>query len=245
MIISHQHKYVFVELPLTGSTAIARELSTSYDGYPILHRHATYYDFLRIASSKEKRYFTFSCIRNPMDQAVSRYFKLKTNQYSKFTDPTELQRYQKLVRYIYLKKFDYIKNNNADFANFFLKFYKLPYNNWSCLSHNDFAFIIRFERLAADFEKVIDLLELQLKRPLPMINVTPQKRLNFLSYYTPETIERAKLVFGPFMEKWGYEFPLEWGKQSLPWWNELEFEFINIFRMIYWKYLRNRVKNWL
>jgi hypothetical protein len=33
MIISHQHRYVFVEMPRTGSRAVANELEAYYDGH--------------------------------------------------------------------------------------------------------------------------------------------------------------------------------------------------------------------
>jgi hypothetical protein len=243
MIISHKHKYLFVELPLTGSTAISRELCQYYDGSKILFKHATYYDFLRYANTEEKTYFVFSCIRNPLDQAVSHYFKYKTDHKGRFTDQTKLKRQKKIVQYMDLKKFNFIKNNDADFASFFLKFYRLPYNNWSHLSHSDFDFVIRFEKLGEDFAKVLALLGIEEKRPLPVMNPTSQKAASYLSYYSPKTIKRAKWVYGPFMEKWGYNFPHEWGDASVSWLNKMEFEFCNIFRMFYWEYLRSRVKN--
>ncbi|MBA3404443.1 MAG: hypothetical protein H0U13_07160, partial [Gemmatimonadaceae bacterium] len=67
MIISDRHRYLFVELPRTGSTAIHRELCAMYDGEPILQKHATYGDFLKIATDDQRRYFVFSTVRNPLD----------------------------------------------------------------------------------------------------------------------------------------------------------------------------------
>ena len=127
MIISHKHKYLFVELPLTGSTAISSELRENYCGTKIISKHATYYDFLRNANDEEKTYFVFSCIRNPLDQAVSYYFKYKTNHKCRFTDPARLRKQKPIVKYMDLKKFNFIKKNNADFASFFLKFYRFRY----------------------------------------------------------------------------------------------------------------------
>src|SRR2546426_260618 len=40
LIVSHKHRYVFVELPRTGSTAVRHELRELYDGTPILHKHS-------------------------------------------------------------------------------------------------------------------------------------------------------------------------------------------------------------
>ena len=72
MMISHQHRYVYIEVPRTGSSAVRRELREMYDAEPILRKHATYRDFLRQASADEKTYFAFSGIRNPLDVAVTR-----------------------------------------------------------------------------------------------------------------------------------------------------------------------------
>lgn len=70
VIISDRHRYLFVELPRTGSTAVHRELKARYDGTPILTKHATYRDFLKVATENQKRYFVFSSVRNPLDDAV-------------------------------------------------------------------------------------------------------------------------------------------------------------------------------
>jgi hypothetical protein len=38
MLISQSDRYVFVELPRTGSTAVRREVRELYDAAPILHK---------------------------------------------------------------------------------------------------------------------------------------------------------------------------------------------------------------
>jgi Sulfotransferase family len=241
MIISHINKYLFVELPLTGSTAIRKELCQSYDGMPILCKHATYEDFRKTASSEEKGYFVFSCIRNPLDTVVSSYFKYRTNHKGRFTDPRRLARNNGVAGYFDNKIFDFLRNPGSDFTTFFLKFYKIPYNNWASLSHQKFNFIIRFENLQDDFARALTLIGIKPKRLLPLLNKTSMKDRDFLSYYTPRTIRRAKRVFGPFMHQWGYKFPPAWGSNSVPWWNRLEFEFFNLFRHFYWRHLRFRI----
>ena len=55
MIISHKHKYVFIELPMTGSTAINNELRENYDGIYVLKKHSSYRDFLKDATEAEKK----------------------------------------------------------------------------------------------------------------------------------------------------------------------------------------------
>lgn len=241
MIISHTHKYLFVELPRTASTAISHELRALYDGAPILRKHATYHDFLKIATPEEREYFVFSAIRNPLDDAVSLYFKYRSNHKRKFTDPEKLRKRKRLADHVARLKFRFIHASEADFPLYFRRFYKIPYNNWSDLAHRDFDVVIRFEHLQADFARALQLIGVEQQRPLPVVNRTSGKGRDYASYYTPEIIPRAKRVFGPYMRQWGYEFPAAWGTTTVPWRHQAEFEFYNLFRGIYWRYLRARI----
>ncbi len=238
MIISHQHKYLFVELPHTGSTAISHELRENYDGLSILHKHATYYQFLKVASAEEKQYFVFSCIRNPLDVAVTKYFRYKTNHNNRFTDPAKIARNRGIGNDANRKIFRFIQKTDVDFSTFFLRFYRIPYNSWASLNHKEFDFVIRFENLADDFAEVLRLVGIEPKRPLPIVNKTGGKKKDVVEYYSPEAIERAKRVFGPYMKEWGYEFPSEWGDVSISWWTRMEFELSTLFLKIYWRHLK-------
>ena len=242
MIISHKYKYLFVELPLTASTAVSKELRENYDGESILYKHATYHEFLKIASPEEKQYFVFSGMRNPLDQAVSHYFKFLTDYKDQFSDNQKFQRrgiHKLAYDFSHMNRYRFIQDSEADFSTFFLKFYKAPYNNWSSLAHDKFDFILRFENLAGDFAKLLEVMRIEPKRPLPSKNRTAAREQDFLSYYdTPELINRAKWVFGPYMKKWGYAFPEAWGDSSISPLQQLEFQFLDIFRNLYWRYIR-------
>jgi hypothetical protein len=241
VIVSHQHKYLFVELPRTASTAISHELRELYEGTSILRKHATYRDFLRLATPEERSYFVFSAIRNPLDDAVSLYFKYRSNHKSKFTDPAKIEKHKRLADYVGRIKYRFVYERGVDFATYFKHFYKIPYNNWSDMAHREFDFVIRFENLQADFTKVLQLIGVEPKRPLPVVNSTGGKERDYKSYYTPEIIPHAKHVFGPYMQQWGYTFPAEWGETIIPWRHQAEFKFYNLFRGIYWRYLRARI----
>lgn len=241
MIISHQHKYLFVELPRTASTAISKELRQLYHGEPILRKHATYNDFLKQASPDERGYFVFSGMRNPLDHAVSLYFKYKTDHKHKFTDQEKIARRRGIVNRVAMMKYHFVTQHEADFPTYFRRFYKIPYNDWSNLAHRKFDYVIRYEHLQDDFATVLRLIGIEQQRPLPVVNKTGGKSRDFTTYYTPSTIARAKRVFGPYMKQWGYEFPPEWGVTSVPWWNQLEFEVFNLFRSVYWRHLRFRI----
>ncbi|MGD2166362.1 MAG: sulfotransferase family 2 domain-containing protein [Anaerolineae bacterium] len=230
MIISHEHQYLFVELPHTASTAISRELQRHYDGTPILHKHAYYHQFLQSASEEEKQCFVFSGIRNPMDEAVSMYFKYRENHRGNYTDPSKLKQSGGHVTAADLRRFHFLRRTGADFGSYFLKFYWLPYDNWSSLAHHRFDFTIRFETLQEDFERLLKLLGIHQRRALPAANPTGGKSAPFRSYFTGETHQRAQWVFGPFMRKWGYTFPPRWNAIEMRPVNDVLFHIVSIYR---------------
>jgi len=245
MVISHQYKFVFVELPLTATTAISKELREMYNCEPFLHKHATYRRFLRAASSNVKTYKSVSNIRIPLDQAVSMYFKYKNDPElgglmstgkNKKRNGTSLRLFLSIRRH--KKRCTYVLKNNASFEEYFFKFFKLPYSDWSILDHKKFDHLIRFEYLADDYKKVFTEIGVPVQRDLPSANKTPGREKTFWSYYSSDKAKRqAKFIFGPYMRYWGYQFPGEWDNIKEPWHAQLVFNLLNIPRKFYWKYL--------
>lgn len=240
MVISHRHRYLFVELPYTGSTAIAAELCEQYAGTRILYKHAKYVEFTRRATTDEKSYFVFSCIRNPLDEAVSHYFRYKTNHDQMFTDKFKIAHYG--ITRKELAFYEWIRDANPTFPQFLVRAYRIPHDNWSAQSHHEFDAIIRFENLQADFGKVLERLGIETLRPLPVRNKTADKSNEYLMYYTPAVIPHARRIFGPFMRGWGYHFPREWGEFRPLRRDELEFQVWRRLRLLYWRHA-NRTAN--
>lgn len=242
MVISHKHRYLFIELPRTGSTAISKELIENYDGKEILYKHSNYRDFLRIASKEERKYFIFSCIRNPLDREVSYFLKCKYGYYDyKLRNNYKLNFYEK---YFLVRKINFIKNKDSNFSHYLFKFYKFPYSDWSCLDHESFDFIIRFENIGNDFQQVLELIGLKPVRLLPPTNVTKEKK-DFLSFYKPEIMNHAKRIFGPAMKEWNYTFPKDWGKNTYSRMTYIQYKIKQELNIIYWKYLKNIDKKYV
>ena len=244
MIISHEHKYLFVELPRTGTTAIAKELIENYKGEKILTKHAHYDDFLKQASNEEKNYFVFSCIRNPIDRTLTRYYKLKTKYMNPKEDIARFRRQGRRVRlqtyYLYLQ-YKFIQNKNASFSQYIKRFYFFPYDDWSLKHHQNFDFIIRFENLSEDFDVLLEKLGVEKVRDLPLVNKTPSKEKSYLEILKDadeKTKKRVKHVFGYYMLKWGYKFPASWGEFKLSNNTKFQLKVLNFFRKVYWRYLK-------
>jgi hypothetical protein len=236
MIISHKYKYLFIELPHTASSAISKELREFYDGSKILRKHAFYHDFLKIANAEEKKYFVFAGIRHPADEVVSLYLKYKNNHREAFTNSAKWKENGGFIKETDLHVFNFIQKTNAEFPVFFKKYYQWPYDNWSSLAHKKFDYVIHFESLQEDFAAVLKLLNIEQARPLPVVNKTQEKADSFWSYYTPEIREQATQVFGPFMEKWGYTFPYDWGAYKVSQRDRLKYQFISALKKLKWRY---------
>jgi len=239
MIISYKHRYLFVELPRTGTTAISRELCENYEGEAILKKHATYEDFLRSSEGKKCReYYRFSCIRHPMDKAVSLYFKYKTDHRSYYSSGRRKGKDNWIVRMQQNSQFKFIISANADFSDYFMRYFWVPYDDWSILSHDKFNRIIRFEDLDDGLCKVLRDLDIEQVRSLPRKNVTASRADDFFQYYTKRTRQRAKWVFGPYMDKWRYSFPPNWDMEGVGPINNMVYRAVNAFRSLYWRCYR-------
>ena len=239
MIISHQHRYVFVELPHTGTTAIASELETHYDGQRILAKHTPYFRFLEQATAAEKSYFAFSGIRNPLDVAVTKYFKYLDNHRGNYTDPLKTMRNAGVGNRLDRRVFHYVQREDIDFSRFFMKYYRLPYNSWACLDHHDLDFIIRFEHLQDDFAKALSLIGVRQVRPLPRVNPSARKSGSFDEHYsTLATRRRACRVFGHYMAEWGYDFPEDWEPWAVSPVNRAAYRLTTALMKVYWRRLK-------
>ena len=230
MIISDANRYLFIAQPHTACSAIQTELKQLYGGQRMLDKHATYAAFLRAATPEQKRYFVFSGIRNPLDEAVSLYFKYRTDHKGRYTArmPTLSERQR--------EAFELVADEHADFASYLRRFYRRPYDNDTIIYHQHMDLVIRFEDLQAGFSQALERLGLAQVRPLPLLNKTSE-RGSYVDYYPPEIRAHAAWVFGPFMKKWGYELPAEWGL-TVPRSALINFRLLGPVRYLYRRYLR-------
>jgi hypothetical protein len=212
-----------------------------YEGQPILYKHATYPEFLRVASEDEKTYFAFSTIRNPLDQAVSRFFKLKTDHNGQFSDPQRKRAKRWVNRLVDEREYRFAQRQDADFATYLRRYHVLPYDTWASVSHDKLDFVMRFERLADDFDEALRRIGIEPVRRLPHTNPTKAKDAEYPSYFPPSSHARARRVFGAYMEKWGYSFPPGWQVGELTWTDRAAYTAFSRLAGIYWLHVRPRL----
>lgn len=240
MIISHKHKYLFIEIPHTGSTAISKELIEKYDGESILHKHANYCEFKRIARSEELQYFVFAGVRNPLDEAASLYMKFLNNHDGLYTDPKNLIKNGGWLSEKKVKTFEFVQATQ-DFNLFLRKHFSPPYTDNININKKYCDYVMKFEQLDKEFSKVLQLIGVKKVRSLPIVNKT-NKKDDYLGLYTHESAEYAKKVFWPFMQEWGYDLPKEWtDKKSPSTHDKVSYEIAKRLRDIYARHIKSGV----
>ena len=65
MIISHKNKYIFIGLPMTGSSAISKELIEYYGGESIYMKHTNIPYLIKKTNINIKDYYVFGVYRDP------------------------------------------------------------------------------------------------------------------------------------------------------------------------------------
>ena len=232
MIINHKYKFVFIALPFSASSAITEDLHVKYKGEPYLRKHSLYQDFIKGAKKEEKSYLVFAVLRNPMEMVVSHYVKMKTNVKGNFTNPALFKENGGHITKKHRVKFNFIQEYNATFQEYFLKFYTKPYDNLSSITLDNCDFVIRYENIEEDYITALTKVGIKNVSALPVVNKTIGKKDDIGFYYTDEVKERASFVFGPFMKKFGYKFPDNWGDIKLRLRDQLYFKILRIARNI-------------
>jgi len=238
MVISHRYKFLFIGLPFSASSAITKELHAKYEGEPYLRKHSLYSEFKKVATKEEKNYFVFAVLRNPMDIVITIFEKMKSNAKGNYTNPNLYKENGGHITKSQRVKFMFIRKNNPTFQEYFLKFYINPYDNLSSITLNKCDFIIKYENIKQDYILALEKTGINNPRPLPVVNKTKGKKKELSFYYTKEIRDRAISVFGPFMQKYGYKFPDNWGKVKVSKIKIAQFRVISIFRKLNEKYIK-------
>ena len=232
MIISHKYKFLFIGLPFSASSALTKELHTNYEGKPFLRKHSLYYEFAKVATEEEKKYFVFAVLRNPMEMTVTVYEKMRANAKGNFTNTQLFQKNGGHITDQQLERFKFIQDNNASFQEYFLQFFTKPHDTLASMTVNKCDFVIRYEHIAEDYITALKMAGVVSPLPLPVANKTSGKKKNEMDYYTEEIQQRAVYVFGPFLKKHGYNFPESWKNITIPYTSKILFELLSIVRRI-------------
>jgi hypothetical protein len=207
VILSQRHRYLFIEVPETASWAIRQELCELYDGESVLHKHSAYPEYARATRATGTKPFVFAAVRNPLDCLVSRYVKYLAASWSAddLSDPIKMD-------FVEQGRMHRVRQGKLTFAQYLKEYYRWPMSEMVDLSRKHLDHVIRYERIQEDFADVLGRLGIRQVRELPVVNKTPGKRGAFLEYYDPPSQQHAARICGPFMRRWGYDFPDGWSQ---------------------------------
>lgn len=230
MIISHKYKYLFVELPRTGTESIKNELIEYYDGHEIHSKHSRYSKFIKHSTRQEKQYFVFSCIRDPYERTFSLYSKIKNNQYNQWSNFRKT-RFLKISSFLHYRRYKYVNSHKKSFYDFLRSFYKMPYDDWGSLDHKKFDYIINFNSLNEDFTNVLEKLNIDKVRDLPIVNKT--KKENFIPF--DDLSEEYRRIFTPYLIVNKNLFSKKYKNLTASNLDILKYKFFNFLKRIYWR----------
>lgn len=211
MIISHKHRFIFIEVPKTASSSIANFLQEylpknniecerheiisgsdwvftrkKTDTYPHCHRHCDLLSVLKDFPNASK-YFKFCFVRNPWDRVISWFFYKK----GQLKNPKRKQSFNEFLKEIQLSPQIEIMNHT-------------PQN---------FDFIGRFENLQNDFETICDKIDINFHHLPHIIPLSHQptfvgnnKNKHYTSYYNDETRQVVAEKYAQDIEYFGYKF---------------------------------------
>ena len=189
MIISHEHKFIFIHIPKTGGASMTQTVAKNYPDSLIWSNNPAFGDPPPFLKTHEKtvnvkkyllrdnlnwgEYFKFCTVRNPWARAVSYYFFQFKNQ-MKFND--------------------------------FIKEKKDVQSNWITDGIDGeimVDYVMKLENLQEDFDTVCDKIGIP-HQQLPHKNKSSHK--HYTEYYDDETREIVAQKYAQDIERFGYEF---------------------------------------
>lgn len=211
MIINHDYKFVFVQIPHTGSTIIGDALVEKLGSKKILTKHSYLHELAITNPHVYRKYYIIGAVRNPLDERVSIFHKYKTNHLGLYTKQnSNLTPGNYFVRRIAKK----IIEGDYSFQDYVLKLLNRQYMSPIHLHFDRYDNVMRFESLQQDLDNVLDDIGVD-RLVLSKGNKTGDRQKDFSLYYQdPDVILKAMTIFGAEMNFLGYDFP--------DWFNEQE-----------------------
>lgn len=203
MIVSHQHKYVFLHIPKTAGTSIqvALRLRTGCTGGIIKD------SCIVIGKTKHhivpekipQGYFVFAFVRNPWDRILS-YYMFRCKEPRNFARKSIHPNERKASFKEWLNRLDEFKNYKHINPAFHIS---IQPQIDTIKNYPDF--IGKYENIEQDLKFVFNQIG-QEYQPLKNVNSTTAKKKHYREYYDTETKEIVARLYEKDIEHFGYIF---------------------------------------
>jgi hypothetical protein len=236
MIVSDKHKFVFVELPRTGTTAIRRVMLDEFEGNEVLFRHAPYSQYLMRIKKSETGYSVIGTKRNPLDRTVSLFLKMKNDQQEYFSKRLQLRKGWSINKWLMLRIFRFVRQEGTTFEMFLDRYYGImPYDDWASMDNVHYDYTIRFENIEEDFNRIMQSIGVEQPPILPKANVTSKQQEYTAFYDTPQLRIKAQRIFGMYMKTMNYDFPGDWPAYTPTGMDWFRFRLFHRFKSFFWQ----------
>jgi hypothetical protein len=229
-IVSWSHRYLFLQAPRTGCTAVARGVLIPHlggerlpadhivdaAGRRVVHAKHAYLPTLLahgvITEEQLASLFTFSTVRNPFDREVSLYTKMRSAPYDEKVGSPQYHRNQPAdaqdAHWARSMSFsDWVVRRWCRRTPFGLRVDTSRHPWLAAGGHaRDAQFVMRFEHLQADFDEALDRIGVTQHYDIPIVNVTQGRQHDYRTYYTPKARRVIETVFATDLQQHGYEF---------------------------------------
>ena len=191
-------KFIFNHIGKCGGSSIKHAIHTHipYEDLKFICGHASLkemYEMIKENNNIPEEYFLFCSVRNPWDRAVSLYYHKKTIQ--RRLDDQNIKNSEKsshsLPKDMKFKEYLFTYRKNYSISQ----------------SYKKSNFIIRFENLQKDFNRVCEIIGIPLTK-LPIIDYSTgrPKDKKYQEYYDKESKDLVSEVCGEYIEYFNYEF---------------------------------------
>ena len=223
--MSFEHGYLFIQVPRTASTALAKGVLEPHLGgerLPPAHvidgegrivvnaKHAALADLLAhgvLDEPARRQLLVFTTVRNPFDHLVSEHLNLRLRQLELLDDP-EWRRTRPTTAAM---KRD---ATEMEFAAWATKWFeRRPAARARRFAHTFFGRyydgvdrVLRFERLQEDFDLLVRDLGVADRLEIPTINPTPADRAGHRDHYDARARRAVERAFRPIIRRFGYAF---------------------------------------
>lgn len=190
-----KNKCLFVHIPKTAGISVNVSLFDDLGcGHTTLSQFQDSMAFEDFIS-----YFKFTIIRNPWDRILSAFLFLKKggiNQMDKIWSDNNLANFDSFENFV----LNWVNKENIKSYTHFI-----PQHHYICfdLDKTYIDFVGLFENLEDDFIYISK--KLGIKTNLKKLNVN-KKKLNYMDYYNPKTIEIVSDVYREDIDLFGYVF---------------------------------------
>ena len=212
-MISHKHKFIYVNIGKCGSVSVNRSIRRCAKDYYIpddkknkgdIWRHSTAEQIIdHYGADIWNEYFTFAVVRNPWDRLVSMFhFNIKGRWITHHCDP-RVTRIRKECRRFLRKHSRCKKIAFLDYAKNHI--HRKPQYEYVCDSSGNVLVdsVFKLEDLSTDYS----LLSSKLGLPdLKLGHANKTSRGSYSEYYDSDSVAAVADIYSEDINKFGYEF---------------------------------------